>query len=209
MSNRYYAYNEDAFRPSHYSVNTRVNKPTNEVVVSKYGAAPKGYYQAGTQTVSNKGGSQTYNIFRPLQIKKEEPKAEPEVKTEPQQQQQAEEVVETTPDYGQQIADAMAAADKRMEELMNQFKIQQDAAEERQRLAAEAQQQQMLTMQRRDRAAGRTPNLQIRGAGETPSTAGTQGFRRRSNQFRIAPFQGLGGIASQTTQSATNKMVNI
>ena len=149
----------------------------------------------------------TINIYKDAPVQKVEPKAEPEVKTEPQQQE--EEVVETTPDYGQQIADAMAAADKRMEELMNQFKIQQDAAEERQRLAAEADRQKMLTMQRRDRAAGRTPNLQIRGAGETPSTAGTQGFRRRSNQFRIAPFQGLGGIASQTTQSATNKMVNI
>ena len=110
------------------------------------------------------------------------------------------------PNYGQQIADAMAAADKRMADLMNQFMIQQKAAEERQRLAAEAQRKQMLTMARNERSAGRAPNLQIRCAGETPRTAGTQGFRRRSNQFRISPFQGIGGIASQ---SATNKMVNI
>ena len=114
------------------------------------------------------------------------------------------------PDYGQQIADAMAAADARMADLMNQFKIQQAAAEERQRLAAEAQRQQMLTMQRRDRAAGRAPNLQISGAGETPRTAGTQGFRRRKDQFRITPFQGIGGIMSSAGQIAqANQMVNI
>ena len=67
-------------------------------------------------------------------------------------------------------------------------------------------------MARRDRAAGRAPNLQIRGAGETPRTAGTQGFRRRKDQFRITPFQGIGGIMSsvgQIAQGAANKMVNI
>ena len=76
MSDRYYAYNEDAFRPSHYSNNTRVKNPTDKVVVSKRGPAPEGYYMAGTQTVSNKAGSQTYNIFRPLNINKEEPEVE-------------------------------------------------------------------------------------------------------------------------------------
>ena len=72
MSTRYYAYNEDAFRPSHYSNNTRVKNPTDQAVVSKRGAAPEGYYQAGTQTVSNKAGSQTYNIFKPLQINQDD-----------------------------------------------------------------------------------------------------------------------------------------
>lgn len=67
MAARYYAYNEDAFRPSQYSNNTRVKNPKDQAVVSKFGAAPEGYYQAGTQTVSNKAGDQTYNIFRPLQ----------------------------------------------------------------------------------------------------------------------------------------------
>ena len=97
-----------------------------------------------------------------------------------------------------------------MADLMNQFKIQQAAAEERQRLAAEAQRQQMLTMARNERSAGRAPNLQIRGAGETPRTAGTQGFRRRRDQFRISPFQGIGGIMSSAGQIAqANQMVNI
>jgi hypothetical protein len=68
MSTRYYEYNENAFRPSNYSNNTRVKNPTDKVVVSKRGPAPEGYYMAGTQTVSNKAGEQTYNIFRPLNI---------------------------------------------------------------------------------------------------------------------------------------------
>lgn len=64
---RYYSYNEDAFRPSQVESN-RVKNPKDQAVVSRAGAAPKGYYMAGTQTVSNKAGDKTYNIFRPLQI---------------------------------------------------------------------------------------------------------------------------------------------
>ena len=75
MANTYYAYNAKAFRPSHYSSNTRVINPTNQTIVSKSGIAPEGYYMAGTQTVSNKGGSQTYSVFKPLQIN---PEPEPE-----------------------------------------------------------------------------------------------------------------------------------
>ena len=209
---RYYSYNEDAFRPSQVE-SDRVKKPKDQAVVSRSGTAPKGYYMAGTQTVSNKAGDKTYNVYRPLKIEEPKPTAPTPTSTPgptdidgpaPPQPQ--------GPDYGQQISDAMAAADARMADLMNQFKIQQAAAEERQRLAAEAQRQQMLTMARRDRAAGRAPNLQIRGAGETPRTAGTQGFRRRKDQFRITPFQGIGGIMSsvgQVAQGAANKMVNI
>ena len=209
---RYYAYNQDAFRPSNYSNDTRVKDPKDQAVVSKSGAAPKGYYQAGTQVVSNKAGEQTYNIFRPLKIEEPKPEEPPVGPGDPPAPPPQEPPKPQGPDYGQQIADAMAAADARMADLMNQFKIQQAAAEERQRLAAEAQRQQMLTMARRDRAAGRAPNLQIRGAGETPRTAGTQGFRRRKDQFRISPFQGIGGIlgvAGQVAQGAANQMVNI
>ena len=165
-------------------------------------------------TIEYRGGA--YNEGGILNIYKDAPKPEPPPTPPPTEPPPTTPPPEPPkpqgPDYGQQISDAMAAADARMEELMNQFKIQQAAAEERQRLAAEAQRQQMLTMQRRDRAAGRAPNLQISGAGETPRTAGTQGFRRRKDQFRITPFQGIGGIigvAGQVAQGAANKMVNI
>ena len=165
-------------------------------------------------TISYKGGHTysggTFNVYRdaPKEPKPEAPAPEVQVDPPPPQEPPKPQ----GPDYGQQISDAMAAADARMADLMNQFKIQQAAAEERQRLAAEAQRKQMLTMARRDRAAGRAPNLQIRGAGETPMTAGTQGFRRRKDQFRITPFQGIGGIMSsvgQIAQGAANQMVNI
>ena len=86
---RYYSYNEDAFRPSQVE-SDRVKNPKDQAVVSRAGAAPKGYYMAGTQTVSNKGGDKTYNIFRPLQIQQtapepapEEPADEPVITTQP------------------------------------------------------------------------------------------------------------------------------
>jgi hypothetical protein len=206
---RYYSYNEDAFRPSQVE-SDRVKSPKDQAIVSRSGAAPKGYYMAGTQTVSNKAGDKTYNIFRPLKIEETQPAEEAPVETAPAEEPQQQVQEQTGPDYGQQIADAMAAADARMADLMNQFKIQQAAAEERQRLAAEAQRQQRLTMARNERSAGRAPNLQIRGAGETPRTAGTQGFRRRRDQFRISPFQGIDGIMSSAGQIAqANQMVNI
>lgn len=86
---RYYSYNEDAFRPSQVE-SDRVKNPKDQAVVSRAGAAPKGYYMAGTQTVSNKAGDKTYNIFRPLQIQQtapepapEEPADEPVITTQP------------------------------------------------------------------------------------------------------------------------------
>ena len=103
------------------------------------------------------------------------------------------------PDYGSQITDALAAADEKYQGLIDQMKIDQEAMEERQRQAN-------LISARRMRAAGRAPNLQIKSAGETPETAGTQGFRRRKEQFRRKKFRGLAQIAAQ---GAANQLVNI
>ena len=103
------------------------------------------------------------------------------------------------PDYGSQISDALSAADDKYQGLLDQMKIDQDAAAERARLAG-------LVGERRMRAAGRRPNLQIQSAGETPETAGTQGFRRRKDQFRKKKFRGLAQIAAQ---GAANQLVNI
>ena len=103
------------------------------------------------------------------------------------------------PDYSGQISDALSSADKNYTDLVDQMKIDREAMEERQRTAN-------LISARRMRAAGRTPNLQIRGAGETPETAGTQGFRRRREQFKKKRFRGLAQIAAQ---GAANQLVNI
>lgn len=68
----------------------------------------------------------------------------------------------------------------------------------------------MLIDARNRRSEDRTPNLQIRGAGETPRTAGSQGFRRRTDQFKIAPFQGISGNLGAVSQvMPQNKLVNI
>ena len=72
--------------------------------------------------------------------------------------------------------------------MMSQMQADNAAAAERQRLAN-------LTMQRNQRSAGQAPNLQIQGAGSTPKTGGTQGFRRRVDQFTPV-YKGLGGFGS-------------
>ena len=116
-----------------------------------------------------------------------------------------------TSDYVEEANTTLDEADTRYEDLLNQFKIFQEAAAERNRLAQEAQRRQMITMQRRDRAAGRAPTLQLRGAGEF-GKGGSQGFRRRADQFRINPFRNLGGImgaVGAAGQGIANNMVNI
>ena len=210
---RYYAQTEGHIMPTYSrGGGGRANLDGKTAVLGRIGtSAPKGYVQTGTTIKSNKAGEKTFAIYTPIdQVKAPEPEAAPEPTPEPTAAPAPQEPPKPQgPDYGQQIADAMAAADARMADLMNQFKIQQAAAEERQRLATEAQRQQMLTMARNERSAGRAPNLQIRGAGETPRTAGTQGFRRRKDQFRISPFQGIGGISSAGQIAQANQMVNI
>tara|TARA_R100000005_G_C4921893_1_gene154794 strand:- start:83 stop:769 length:687 start_codon:yes stop_codon:yes gene_type:complete len=134
--------------------------------------------------------------------------AAPEETTAPETETQEQPL---TSDYVEEAETTLDEADTRFEDLLNQFKIFQQAAEERNRLAREAQRQQMLTMQRRERAAGRAPSLHLRGAGEF-GKAGSQGFRRRANQFRINPFRNLGGVmgaVGNTAQGIVNKMVNI
>ena len=103
------------------------------------------------------------------------------------------------PDYSGEIKDALASADEKYQGLIDQMKIDQEAADERARQAK-------LIDARRMRAAGRAPNLQIKGAGQTPETAGTQGFRRRKEQFRKKKFRGLAPIIAQ---GAANQLVNI
>jgi|TARA_R100000084_G_scaffold101859_1_gene57275 hypothetical protein len=68
--------------------------------------------------------------------------------------------------------------------------------------AAERARQANLTMQRNQRSASQMPNMQIQGAGSTPNTAGTQGFRRRADQFTPV-YKGLGGFGA-TAQNNKN-----
>ena len=79
--------------------------------------------------------------------------------------------------------------------MMSQMQRDNAAAAERQRLAN-------LTMQRNQRSASQAPNLQIQGAGSTPKIGGTQGFRRRVDQFTPV-YKGLGGFGA-TAQNNKN-----
>ena len=100
------------------------------------------------------------------------------------------------------VETAIGTVDK---ESKDRDKITDLAVAERDRIADEARR----TMASNQRSADQTPNLRIRGAGETPKTAGTQNFRRRINQFRINPFVGLGGIDDITKIGRSNKSINI
>ena len=120
------------------------------------------------------------------------------------------------PDYSGEIEDALTASTEKYNDLLDQMKIDEEARIERERIAEEARRKQMLIGARRERAAGRTPMLQIRGAGETPATAGTQGFRRRKNQFkkkrRFGSLNPMGGALGAGTEIATgtaNQILNI
>lgn len=87
-------------------------------------------------------------------------------------------------------------------DMMSQMQRENAAAEERRRLAN-------LTMQRNQRSASQAPNLQIQGAGSTPKTGGTQGFRRRDNQFTPV-YKGLGGFGAtaQNNQNMAQYSIN-
>ena len=120
------------------------------------------------------------------------------------------------PDYSSEIRDALASSDSKYNDLLDQMKIDEEARIERERLAEEARRSQMLIGARRERAAGRSPMLQIRGAGETPSTAGTQGFRRRKNQFKkkrrfgsLNPMGGALGAGTEIAAGTANQILNI
>lgn len=85
--------------------------------------------------------------------------------------------------------------------FMTEFAKNQAAAEERARQAN-------LTMQRNQRSASQMPNLQIQGAGGTPKTAGTQGFRRRTDQFTPV-YKGLGGFGATIPRTGNNTLSSI
>lgn len=98
------------------------------------------------------------------------------------------------------------AADARREQLNNQFRIDQAAAEERNRAQQEANRMNML----RSRSGARVANLQIAGAPKDKKTAGSAGFRRRDDQFKTRPkFSSLSINPVALGAAAFKSMVNI
>ena len=157
----------------------------------------------GNETYS--GG--TFNVYRDAPAEPE-PAPPPEEPEQEETQEEVEEVVDTGPDYNQMINDALGSIPS-ISDITNAINNANAASEERIRAMNEESRKLYINDQRNRASEARTPNLQIRGAGETPSTAGSQGFRRRKDQFRIAPFQGISGALGVMGQVAQNKLVNI
>ena len=88
--------------------------------------------------------------------------------------------------YRTQAEDTIAKGQARIAELENEELQRQRATELQNRLAIQAQASQARGAQR---AA-----LQIAPASQTSRTAGTQAFRRRRDQFRLAPIQTTAGV---------------
>lgn len=99
------------------------------------------------------------------------------------------------------------AADIQAQQLEDQFKINQAASAERERVAAEANRMNML----RSRSGARVANLQIAGAPKDKKAAGSAGFRRRDDQFKTRPKFGSLSInpAALSALAAPKSMVNI
>ena len=112
------------------------------------------------------------------------------------------------PDYNQMINDVLGTIPS-ISDITNAITNANKASEARIKAMNEENRKLYINDQRNRASEARTPNLQLRGAGETPSTAGSQGFRRRTDQFRIAPFQGISGPLGAVGQIAQNKLVNI
>ena len=93
--------------------------------------------------------------------------------------------------YEQTMASRSAALTRQGQEQMEALKIQ--SAQERETAAQEA-----AVRAANQRRAELAPRLQIQPAGETPTTGGTQPFKRRRQQFGdTKPYGGL-AINSQT-----------
>jgi hypothetical protein len=83
-------------------------------------------------------------------------------------------------------------------------KFQSDAADQRAKDEEAARVRDQMFIQSQTTAAanmaraGKTPNLQIQPASGTPEMAGTQGFRRRKQQFNQLSSAGLSALNIQT-----------
>lgn len=122
------------------------------------------------------------------------PKNQPAPAPQQQQQQQSFQATpyttsKATPSaaskkYLQEAKDTLAAADKTLAD----FNAAQSAAAKAQSIAASNQ-----------LMVGKSANIQLQPASGTPQTAGTQGFKKLKNQFKIKPsYNALNTIKSGT-----------
>lgn len=108
----------------------------------------------------------------------------------PQDQLQIAQLTKEAQEYRSQAEKTISEAQAKIAELSNEELQRQKATELQQRLAIQAQAQSQASQAR----GGMAPSLKIATAAQTPQTAGTQAFRRRKDQFTMAPIQSTAGI---------------
>jgi hypothetical protein len=115
----------------------------------------------------------------------------------------------TAPTKSMTAAEAILAG---VDEMLAQMQDQDAMAAMATQQQAELQRQASRTLAANMARAGMMPNLQIQPATGVSPTAGTQGFKRRSQQFNVAPTvqtilsglnSGLGSFGSQGTLPVT------
>ena len=84
------------------------------------------------------------------------------------------------------------ATEKQLAEADKTIALLKDEGEQR-RLAAELQNRLQIQAQASARRGQQQASMKI-GSAATPRTAGTQAFRRRRDQFRLAPIQTTAGV---------------
>ena len=114
----------------------------------------------------------------------------------PQQQQAVAQLTKESEAYRAEAEKTIAAGKARVAELENVELQRQKAAELQNRLAIQAQ-----TSQARGAAQA---SLKIAPASQTAQTAGTQAFKRRRDQMRLAPIQSTAGI-----NAPANSVLNV
>ena len=181
----------------------------------KYGKLKSGYISSSTPLHSGYGSSlyskdpkkvttqynpkvgNKYGMTEGLYIY-DDPKAKQQ-----QQQQEFQQQLQATADASaaanteqlQIIQTEKSAVSKMMADYSAQVKAQAEAQAKAQKeaavaAAASAANQSMM---------GKSPNLQLQTASDTPKTAGTQGFKKLKNQFKINPsYNALGTMKSGT-----------
>tara|TARA_Y100000004_G_C8798104_1_gene362195 strand:+ start:42 stop:740 length:699 start_codon:yes stop_codon:yes gene_type:complete len=150
----------------------------------------------------------TFNVYKDAPKEEEPDTGDDDAVDEGPTDTGDDDTVDEGPNYEDLINQTLASIPS-ISDITDAIAKQNEASEARIRAMNEENRRLYINDQRNRASEARTPNLQIRGAGETPATAGSQGFRRRANQFKIAPFQGISGALGVMGQVAQNKLVNI
>lgn len=174
------------------------SKYTNKPVY--FGQNPAGTYKTYTYSGAGKDGLKK-NYSTAAYYKKDE--QDPKIVKMQQQQQAFQQQMQATANASaaantkqlQIIQSEKSAVSKMMADYSAQVKAQAEAQAKAQKEAAAA----AAASSANQSMMGKSANLQLQTASDTPKTAGTQGFKKLKNQFKINPsYNALGTLKSGT-----------